>query len=91
MSDLAEIRDEYEFLDGDDRYRLLIDLGRGRDRMGGSILAQVTAQLGTTTPDVDSPAELKGFWNAIQALGRRIGPRALCALFPSERYWFRHP
>ena len=49
---------------------LLIDLGRGRDRLGGSILAQVTSQLGAATPDVDSPADLKGFWNAIQQLGR---------------------
>ncbi|RIA45635.1 cysteine desulfuration protein SufE [Hephaestia caeni] len=28
MSHLTELQDEYEFLDGDDRYRLLIDLGR---------------------------------------------------------------
>lgn len=28
MSTLADIQDEYEFLEGDDRYRLLIDLGR---------------------------------------------------------------
>jgi cysteine desulfuration protein SufE len=33
MSDLAEIRDEYEFLDADDRYRLLIDLGRALEPM----------------------------------------------------------
>ena len=28
MTALADILDEYEFLDGDDRYRLLIDLGK---------------------------------------------------------------
>ncbi|MCM8730109.1 SufE family protein [Hephaestia sp. GCM10023244] len=28
MSHLTALQDEYEFLDGDDRYRLLIDLGR---------------------------------------------------------------
>ncbi len=28
MSDLNDILEEYEFLDSDDRYRLLIDLGR---------------------------------------------------------------
>jgi phosphoribosylformylglycinamidine synthase len=49
---------------------LLIDLGRGRNRLGGSILAQVVSQLGAETPDVDSPADLKGFWAAIQQLGR---------------------
>jgi phosphoribosylformylglycinamidine synthase len=49
---------------------LLIDLGRGKNRLGGSILAQVVSQLGAGTPDVDSPADLKNFWGAIQRLGR---------------------
>ncbi|MBE7538770.1 MAG: phosphoribosylformylglycinamidine synthase [Opitutaceae bacterium] len=47
---------------------VLIDLGRGRNRLGGSIFAQVQSQLGEAPPDVDSPADLKAFWNAIQAL-----------------------
>jgi cysteine desulfuration protein SufE len=33
MPDLAEIQDEYEFLEPDDRYRLLIDLGKGLEPM----------------------------------------------------------
>jgi cysteine desulfuration protein SufE len=33
MTDLDAIRDEYEFLDADDRYRLLIDLGRALEPM----------------------------------------------------------
>ncbi len=49
---------------------LLIDLGRGQDRLGGSILAQVLSQTGDTPPDVDSAEDLKHFWNAIQELGR---------------------
>ncbi len=49
---------------------LLIDLSRGQNRLGGSILAQVLSQTGTDTPDVDDPADLKNFWNAIQQLGR---------------------
>ncbi len=49
---------------------LLIDLGRGKNRLGGSILAQVVSQTGDAPPDVDSAADLKGFWNAIQQLGR---------------------
>jgi phosphoribosylformylglycinamidine synthase len=48
---------------------LLIDLGRGKNRMGGSILAQVVSQMGEAPPDVDSPADLKNFWNVIQKLG----------------------
>jgi phosphoribosylformylglycinamidine synthase len=49
---------------------LLIDLGRGKNRLGGSILAQVVSQMGESTPDVDSPTDLKNFWKAIQQLGR---------------------
>jgi cysteine desulfuration protein SufE len=33
MPSLSDIRDEYEFLDADDRYRLLIDLGRELEPM----------------------------------------------------------
>src|SRR5664280_714108 len=54
----------------DDSDLLLIDLGRGKNRLGGSILAQVLSQMGEATPDVDSTADLKNFWNAIQQLGR---------------------
>ena len=33
MTTLTEIHDEYDFLDADDRYRLLIDLGKTLDPM----------------------------------------------------------
>ena len=33
MPNLADLRDEYDFLDADDRYRLLIDLGRDLEPM----------------------------------------------------------
>ena len=49
---------------------LLIDLGRGKNRLGGSILAQTISQMGEATPDVDNATDLKNFWNAIQQLGR---------------------
>jgi len=53
-----------------DTVLLLIDLGQGKNRLGGSILAQVASQMGEAPPDVENPAQLKGFWNAIQQLGR---------------------
>ncbi len=52
-----------------DTVLLLIDLGRAKNRMGGSILAQVVSQMGEATPDVDNPADLKNFWKVIQQLG----------------------
>ena len=33
MTDLADLQDEYAFLDADDRYRLLIDLGKALESM----------------------------------------------------------
>ncbi|MDX2188139.1 MAG: phosphoribosylformylglycinamidine synthase [Opitutaceae bacterium] len=50
---------------------LLIDLGAGRDRLGGSILAQTFGQTGAAPADVDSPALLRSFFNAIQELGKQ--------------------
>ncbi len=47
---------------------ILVDLGNGRNRMGGSSLAQVYGQLGDTAPDVNDPAQLKAFFAAIQQL-----------------------
>ncbi len=48
---------------------ILIDLGRGKNRLGSSILAQTLSQMGEGSPDVDSAEDLKNFWNAIQELG----------------------
>ena len=47
---------------------LLIDLSAGRNRLGGSVLAQVYGQLGNECPDLDEPERLKAFCAAIQAL-----------------------
>jgi phosphoribosylformylglycinamidine synthase len=47
---------------------LLIDLGRGRDRLGGSCLAQVYNQLGAEAPDVDEPQDLRHFFTTVQVL-----------------------
>ena len=47
---------------------LLIDLGQGKNRMGGSALAQVYKQVGDVAPDVDSAAALKSFFELIQML-----------------------
>ena len=46
---------------------LLLDLGAGANRMGGSILAQVFSEFGDTAPDVDDAQALKGFFDVMQA------------------------
>jgi len=55
-------------LDRGDTVLVLIDLGRGQDRLGGSALAQVYERLGEVPPDLDDPELLKGFFAAIQEL-----------------------
>src|SRR5690554_193531 len=55
-------------MDKGDSKLVLIDLGAGKNRLGGSSLAQVYRQLGDVTPDVDSPELLKGFFDATQQL-----------------------
>ena len=47
---------------------LLIDLGQGKNRMGGSALAQVYKQVGDVAPDVDDAATLKAFFGLVQKL-----------------------
>jgi len=47
---------------------VLIDLGRGRNRMGGSALAQVYKHIGDTAPDLDDTETFKSFFTLIQEL-----------------------
>jgi phosphoribosylformylglycinamidine synthase len=49
---------------------ILIDLGRGKNRLGASALTQVMQQIGNTVPDVDNPEDLKAFFTAIQQLNK---------------------
>lgn len=47
---------------------VLADLGCGRARMGGSILAQVAQRFGDTAPDCEDPAMLACFMGALRTL-----------------------
>ena len=47
---------------------LLVDLGKGRNRMAGSILAQTLNQTGDVVPDLDDPQDLIKLVNAVNAL-----------------------
>jgi phosphoribosylformylglycinamidine synthase len=55
----------------DPSYLLLIDLGRGANRMGGSCLMQSFRRTGGRTPDLDNPKLLSGFFAAIQEMNSR--------------------
>ncbi|PUE10504.1 phosphoribosylformylglycinamidine synthase [Limnohabitans sp. T6-20] len=52
----------------DDTSLLLIDLGQGRNRMGGSVLGQVLDQFGDSVPDLEDPQTLVSLVKAVNAL-----------------------
>jgi len=54
--------------DIDDTGLLLIDLGNGKNRLGGSALAQTCKQIGDIPPDVDDAGQLKAFFDVFQQL-----------------------
>ena len=47
---------------------LLIDLGRGQNRLGASCLAQVFGQVGSVAADLDDAEDLKAFFSVMQGL-----------------------
>jgi phosphoribosylformylglycinamidine synthase len=47
---------------------LFLDLADGKNRLGGSALAQGYGQVGDESPDVDDPKLLKAAFNAVQGL-----------------------
>lgn len=50
---------------------ILIDLGKGKNRLGATCLAQVYKQLGHHSADLDDAESLKSFFNVIQKLNQK--------------------
>ncbi|MEI8243433.1 MAG: phosphoribosylformylglycinamidine synthase [bacterium] len=55
----------------DESLLLLVDLGLGKNRLGGSALAQVYNQVGDQAPDLDDPALFAQFFAAMRQLVER--------------------
>ncbi len=55
-------------LQAGDSTLVLVDLGAGRRRLGGSMLAQVLGQFGDEVPDLDDPQALKSLVGAVNEL-----------------------
>jgi cysteine desulfuration protein SufE len=60
MRSLDDIREEYEFLDGDERYRLLIELGRELDAMPDALKTDATKVRGCSASVWVYPAQMEG-------------------------------
>lgn len=64
-------------LQGGDTVLFLVDLGAGKNRLGGSILSQVCQPTSISpaalevTPDLDNPSDLIDFFNALQTLNQQ--------------------
>jgi phosphoribosylformylglycinamidine synthase len=52
----------------EDSALILVDLGRGQNRMAGSVLAQTLQQFGDAVPDLDDPKLLVSLVDAVNAL-----------------------
>ena len=52
-------------------YLLLLDLGSGANRLGGSCLAQAYNRVGGDAPDIDNPAAVGKLFAAVQELASR--------------------
>jgi phosphoribosylformylglycinamidine synthase len=50
---------------------VLLDLGAGKHRLGGSCLLSVFDQVGQVPPDLDDPALLRGFFDAVAELNKQ--------------------
>ena len=50
-----------------DSVLVLVDLGRGANRLGGSALAQAWGQLGDSVADIHDPDDLRGLFELVQA------------------------
>jgi len=59
MRPLDDIREEYEFLDGDERYRLLIELGRELDPMPDALKTDATKVRGCSASVWVYPTQLE--------------------------------
>lgn len=59
-----------QLVTGRESVLVLVDLGAGKNRMGGSILAQVSQQIGNVAPDLDEPKKLVDFVSTLRDLVR---------------------
>lgn len=60
-----------ELTRADNHSLLFVDLAKGKQRLGGSCLAQTYSQLGNEAPDLESAETLKAAFNTLQALNQQ--------------------
>ncbi len=70
VSDARRVSTPQLDLAADGSVLVLVDLGRGKNRLGGSALAQVFGAIGSDAPDLDQPEDLRRFFAGVQTLRR---------------------
>jgi len=73
IDDARQVLTPVLHVEGEATVLILIDLGRGRQRLGGSILAQTLGVFGGAPPDLDEPEMLPRLRSALQAARAREG------------------
>ncbi|MDN5796127.1 MAG: phosphoribosylformylglycinamidine synthase [Intrasporangium sp.] len=76
FASLPDVRGTWTPQPSGDSTLVLVDLGAGRNRLGGSMLAQVSARFGREVPDLDDPARLVALADALAELRTRGVPVA---------------
>ncbi|RKO92618.1 phosphoribosylformylglycinamidine synthase [Blyttiomyces helicus] len=66
---------------GEETLLLFLDLGCGKQRLGGSCIAQVYNQVGKDAPDVESTELIKAFWAAMGTLRKGGEGKALALAY----------
>ena len=100
MRSLTDIHDEYDFLDGDDRYRLLIELGRILEPMPDALKTDATLVRGCSAsvwvypvPQDDGRLHFLADSNAAitRASSRSFSPRCRTSPRPRSLTWTSPP
>ena len=68
FASLADVRGTLTPQAGADQALLLVDLGAGANRLGGSMFAQVNDEFGDAVPDLDEPQRLIALVDAVNEL-----------------------
>ncbi|MFN8045455.1 MAG: phosphoribosylformylglycinamidine synthase [Dermatophilaceae bacterium] len=71
FASLPDVRGTFTPQLAEDSALVLVDLGAGRDRLGGSIAAQVNGAFGTEVPDLDDPVRLTALAEVLGVLRER--------------------
>ncbi len=88
---IDDLYEEYELLEGEDRYRLLIDLGRKLEPMPDALKTDATMVRGCSASVWVYPTAVDGLFSALPRLAAEDCSVAACLGFVPSRSRFSKP